>query len=195
MHKFSFSIHRVVLRKRFSKRVPILDLSEPAWICFSGNCLEITKFREDLGWKPLDWFQRTKCVKLINPYPRSHALTRIWPFLAITHFHAFTVSPQLRILTQNVSLGTFQSSITRSSLITRRIEVKLVSVKLKRSVLYVYNKNIVILCILYILETAEFDKQLSIGRIVKFQINDVTSAHWPAYYMKTWIITKTLILQ
>ena len=76
-----------------------------------------------------------------------------------------------------MSLGTFQSSITRSSLITRRIEVKLVSVKSKRSVLYVYNKNIVILCILYILEAAEFDKQLSIARSVKFQINHVTSAH------------------
>ena len=76
-----------------------------------------------------------------------------------------------------MSLGTFQSSVTRSSLITRPIEVKLVSVKSKRSFLYVYNKNIVILCILYILETAEFDKQFSIARSVKFQINDVTSAH------------------
>ena len=76
-----------------------------------------------------------------------------------------------------MSLGTFQSSITRSSLITRRIEVKLVSVKSIRSVLYVYNKNIVILCILNILETTEFDKQLSIALSVKFQINDVTSAH------------------
>ena len=130
-----------------------------------------------------------------NPYPRNHALWRIWPFLAITHFHAFTVSPQSRILTQNVSLGTFQSSITRSSLITRRIEVKLVSVKSERSVLYVYNKIIVILCILYILETAELDKQLIIVRSVKFQINDVTGAHWPAYFMKVRIITKTLILQ
>ena len=135
-------------------------------------------------------------VKLLfNPYPRNHALWRIWPFLAITHFHAFTVSPQSRILTQNVSLGTWQSSITRSLLITRRIEVKLVSVKSERSVLYVYNKIIVILCILYILETAELDKQLIIVRSVKFQINDVTSAHWPAYYMKVRIITKTLILQ
>ena len=132
---------------------------------------------------------------IFNPYPRNHALWRIWPFLAITHFHAFTVSPQSRILTQNVSLGTVQSSITRSSLITRRIEVKLVSVKSERSVLYVYNKSIVILCILYILETAKFDKQLIFARSVKFQINDVTSAHWPAYHMKTRIITKTLILQ
>ena len=132
---------------------------------------------------------------LINPYPRNHALWRIWPFLAITHFHAFTVSPQSRILTQNVSLGTFPSSITRSSLITRRIEVKLVSVKSVRSVLYVYYKIIVILFIFYILETAEFDKQFIIARSVKFQINDVTCARWPAYYMKTRIITKTLILQ
>ena len=46
----------------------------------------------------------------------------------------------------------------RSSLITRCNEVKLVSVKSERSVLYVYNKIIVIPCILYILETAEFDK-------------------------------------
>ena len=76
-----------------------------------------------------------------------------------------------------MSLGTFQSSITRSSLITRRIEVKLVSVKLEISVLYVYKKSIVILCILYILETAEFDKQFIFARSVKFQINDVTSAH------------------
>ena len=76
-----------------------------------------------------------------------------------------------------MSLGTFQSSITRSSLITRRIEVKLVSVKSERSVIYVYNKIIVILCIIYILETSEFDKQLSIARSVKFQNNDVTSAH------------------
>ena len=74
-------------------------------------------------------------------------------------------------------LGTFQSSITRSSLITRRNEVKLVSVKSERSVLYVYNKIIVIPCISYILETAEFDKQLIIARSVKFQINDVMSAH------------------
>ena len=67
--------------------------------------------------------------------------------------------------------------MTRSSLTTRRIEVKLVSVKSERSVLYVYNKISVILCILYILETAEFDKQLNIARSVKFQINDITSAH------------------
>ena len=72
---------------------------------------------------------------------------------------------------------TFQSSITRSSLITRRNEVKLVSVKSERSVLYVYNKIIVIPCISYILETAEFDKQLIIAQSVKFQINDVMSAH------------------
>ena len=136
-----------------------------------------------------------KHAGIFNPYPRSHALWRIWPFLAITHFHAFTVSPQSRTLTQNVSLGTFQSSITRSSLITRRIEVKLVSVKSERSVLYVYNKSILIVCILYILETAEFDKQLIFARSVKFRFNDVTSAHWPAYYMKTRIITRTLILQ
>ena len=76
-----------------------------------------------------------------------------------------------------MSLGTFQSSITCSSLITRRIEVKLVSVKSERSVLYVYNKSIVILCILFILETAEFDKQLIFARSVKFQNNDVTSAY------------------
>ena len=130
----------------------------------------------------------------LNPYPRNHALWRIWPFLAITHFHAFTVSSQSRILTQNVSLGTFQSSITHSTLITRRNEVKLVSVKSERSVLYVYNKIIDIPCISCILETAEFDRQLIIARSVKFQINDVMSAHWPAYYMKTRIITKTLIL-
>ena len=135
------------------------------------------------------------CMILFYPYPRNHALWRIWPFLAITHFHAFTVSPQSHILTQNVSLGTFQSSITRSSLITRRIEVKLVSVKSERSVLYVDNKSIVILCILYILETAKFDKQLIFARSVRFQINDVTSAHWPTYYTKTRIITKTLIWQ
>ena len=76
-----------------------------------------------------------------------------------------------------MSLGTFQSSITRSSLITRRIEVKLLSVKLERSVLYVYKKSIVILCILYILETTEFDKQFIFARSVKFQINDVMSTH------------------
>ena len=94
-----------------------------------------------------------------------------------------------------MSLGTFPSSITRSSLITRRVEVKLVSVKSIRSVLYVYYKIIVILFIFYILETAEFDKQFIIARSVKFQINDVTCARRPAYYMKTRIITKTLILQ
>ena len=138
---------------------------------------------------------RSSSGRVVNPYPRNHALWGIWPFLAITHFNAFTVSPQSRILTQNVPLSTLQSSTTRSSLITWRIEVKLVSVKSERSVLYVYDKSIVILCILYILETAEFDKQLIFARSVKFQINDVTSAHWPAYYMKTGIITNTLILQ
>ena len=76
-----------------------------------------------------------------------------------------------------MSLGTFQCSITRSSLFTRRIEVNLVSVKLERFVLYVYDKSIIILCILYILETAEFDKQLIFARSIKIQINDVTSAH------------------
>ena len=76
-----------------------------------------------------------------------------------------------------MSLGTFQSSITRSSLITQRIEVRLVSVKSERSVQYVYNKIIVILCILYILETAKFDKQLIFARSINFLINDVTSAH------------------
>ena len=132
--------------------------------------------------------------KSFKPYPRNYALWRIWPFLAITHFQAFTVALLSRIFTQNVSLGTFQSSITRSSLITRRIGVQLVSVKSERSVLYVNKKIIVILCILYILETTEFDKQLNFARGVKFQINDVMSAHWPAYYMKTRIITNTLIL-
>ena len=44
-------------------------------------------------------------------------------------------------------LGTFQSSITRNSLIPGRIEVKLVSMKLERFILHVYNKIFVLLCI------------------------------------------------
>ena len=88
-----------------------------------------------------------------------------------------------------------RSSITRSSLINRCIKVKLISVKLDRSVVYVYNKIIVIPCILWILETAEFNEQFIFARNVKFQIDDVMSAHWPVHYRKTRIITNTLILQ
>ena len=69
------------------------------------------------------------------------------------------------------------SSITRSSLITRRIKVKLVSGKSEISVLYIYIKIIVILCILYILETAEFDEQFIFAQGVKIQIDYVMSAH------------------
>ena len=43
--------------------------------------------------------------------------------------------------------GTFQSSITRNSLIPGRIEVKLVSMESERFILHVYNKIFVLLCI------------------------------------------------
>ena len=44
-------------------------------------------------------------------------------------------------------LGTFQSSVTRNSLIPGRIEVKLVSMESERFILHVYNKIFVLLCI------------------------------------------------
>ena len=43
--------------------------------------------------------------------------------------------------------GTFQSSIKRNSLIPGRIEIKLVSMELERSILHVYNNNFILLCI------------------------------------------------
>ena len=42
--------------------------------------------------------------------------------------------------------STFQSSITRNSLIPRRIEVKLVSMESERSILHVYNQFFLLLC-------------------------------------------------
>ena len=45
------------------------------------------------------------------------------------------------------SLATFQSSITRNSLIPGRIEAKLVSMESEISILHVYNKTFVLLCI------------------------------------------------
>ena len=45
------------------------------------------------------------------------------------------------------ALDTFQSSITRNSLIPGRIEVKLVSVESERSILHFYNQIFVLLCI------------------------------------------------
>ena len=44
--------------------------------------------------------------------------------------------------------GTFQSSITRNSLIPGRIEVKLVSMESERSILHVYNQFFVLLSIM-----------------------------------------------
>ena len=74
-------------------------------------------------------------------------------------------------------LGTFQSSITRNSLIHGRIEVKLVSMGSERSILHVYNQIFVLLCIWEILKTVNLLRRLIFARSVTFQIDDVTSTH------------------
>ena len=93
------------------------------------------------------------------------------------------------------SLGTFHSSITRNSIIPGRIEVKLVSIESERSILHVYNQIVVLLCICEILKTVKFAERLIFARSITFQIDDVTSTHFNAHYIKTEITTDTFILQ
>ena len=65
----------------------------------------------------------------------------------------------------------------------------------KRSILHVYNQIFVLLCIWEILKTVKFAERLIFARSVTFQIDDVTSTHFNAHYIKTEIITNTFILQ
>ena len=81
------------------------------------------------------------------------------------------------------SLGTFQSSITRNSLISGRIEVKLLSMESERSILHVYNQIFDLLCILEILKTVRFAERLIFARSITFRIDDVASTDFNAHYI------------